>query len=274
MPSTTPLLRNIATTRRSYHVGFYELLPYPTETALVNLVESEIRFSRLVGEAKAALTERFDYSLTECFRTLDRLALRRVDREDLREFSRLYGSPLLERDIDAVIRRVDTNSDERLSYFEFAEFMQPERLPNLETRATAASLREYTPRVEKTATLEQRPLDRSYQTPEQKVVRSLYARHSESAPRSARTPERRSGKSKSMEASPADMRSTAAGSFSSPNKSTPHTYFEPLPEVEEEKEDSGPEIAEAEPGEDAYRTPEKKAAPAKREQERAHRVKV
>ena len=303
LPSTTPLLRNIATTRRSYHVGYYELLPYPTESALVSLVESEIRFGRLVDEAKRTLSERADYSLTECFRSLDRLSLRRVDREDLREFSRVHGSPLLERDIDAVIRRVDTNADERLSYFEFAEFMEPLRVPRKEQPAPTASLREFTPRVEKTNSLEQRPLDRSYQTPQQqKTVRSLYEKHSASVPRSARAAERGSGKAKSLEASPADMRSTAAGSFSSPNKSTPHatdplleepqkaargprernstkkklaTYFDPLPEEDEEKEDSGAEAADARArGTEEFRTPEKTAAPASRARERSQRVSV
>ena len=136
LPATNLYLREVVLGRPAYSIGYFERLPGATESALARLFESEIRFSRLVGGAEAALRSRFDYSPVACFSVLDRLLLGRIGREDLRAFSRVHGFPLLDRDIDAIIRRIDRDADEHLAEGEFFEFLS---LKNPSARSAPSS---------------------------------------------------------------------------------------------------------------------------------------
>ena len=121
LPSTSSALASIAIGRPSYVVGYYDRLPYSTETALAHLFEAEVELHRHVEALKRDLALRYDFSPRDCFAAVDRLATRRISREDLRDFCRRCGDALYEADLDALIRRLDTDGDERLSYIEFSD---------------------------------------------------------------------------------------------------------------------------------------------------------
>ena len=102
-------------------VGYYDRLPYSTETALAHLFEAEVELHRHVEALKRDLALRYDFNARDCFSAVDRLATRRITRDDLRDFCRRCGDFLYEADLDALIRRLDTDGDERLSYIEFSD---------------------------------------------------------------------------------------------------------------------------------------------------------
>ena len=121
-------------------VSYYERLPYSTEAALARLFEAEIEFHRHVEAAKKDLGVRYDFRVLDAYRAVDRLATRRFSREDVRDFCRRNGDFLYELDLDAIIRRVDTDSDERISYLEFSEAVLPAGASSYEPAATSSSL--------------------------------------------------------------------------------------------------------------------------------------
>ena len=140
LPATSSSLSALALSRPGYVVSYYERLPYSTEAALARLFEAEIEFHRHVEAAKKDLGVRYDFRVLDAFRAVDRLATRRFSREDVRDFCRRNGDLLYELDLDAVIRRLDTDSDERISYLEFCEAVLPAGAASYEPAATSSSL--------------------------------------------------------------------------------------------------------------------------------------
>ena len=68
---------------------------------------------------------RFDFNAADCFRCLDMRGVGFIDRNDLRIFMRDMALPIDEAGLDAIIRRLDHDADERLSYDEFVEALTP-----------------------------------------------------------------------------------------------------------------------------------------------------
>lgn len=68
---------------------------------------------------------RFDFNAADCFRVLDMRGVGSIDRNDLRIFMRDMALPIDEAGLDAIIRRLDHDADERLSYDEFVEALTP-----------------------------------------------------------------------------------------------------------------------------------------------------
>jgi Ca2+-binding EF-hand superfamily protein len=61
----------------------------------------------------------------DLFRLLDVGNRGSVSRDDIRFFMRELGIPIDEAGLDAIIRRLDHDADERLSYSEFLEAVTP-----------------------------------------------------------------------------------------------------------------------------------------------------
>ena len=72
---------------------------------------------------KTELEIRYDYTIYAAFRTVDRLNEGYIDSYNLRIFFKNNGYHASERELMAIIRRVDTDGDARISYSEFTEFM-------------------------------------------------------------------------------------------------------------------------------------------------------
>lgn len=72
----------------------------------------------------AGLETRADYTTFAAFRTIDRYQEGHINVSNLQEFFRAFGNYLVEQEVFAVIRRVDTDGDARLSYEEFADFFK------------------------------------------------------------------------------------------------------------------------------------------------------
>ena len=53
---------------------------------------------------------------------MDKFGLGKVSEVDLQDFLRSMGARLIEREVFAIIRRIDTDGDAKISYPEFADF--------------------------------------------------------------------------------------------------------------------------------------------------------
>ena len=70
------------------------------------------------------LGQRLDYSTYAAFRTVDRYNEGNINTVNLQDFFRAFGNYLVEHEVFAVIRRIDTDGDARLSFDEFADFFK------------------------------------------------------------------------------------------------------------------------------------------------------
>lgn len=118
------MLRNITLDRPTLRVGRYDHLPRDIEAGFVEIMEKEVELQRRLDFLKRELELRYDYSSLSAYRSVDRYNDGRIDPINLGSFLRNNGHHASEREILAVIRRIDTDGDARLSYTEFAEFLR------------------------------------------------------------------------------------------------------------------------------------------------------
>lgn len=124
LPCTDNLLRNITLDRPSFRVGRFDSLPYDIERNLVEILEKEIDLQRRLDILKRDLEVRYDYSTLAAYRSVDRYNDGRIDTFNLGSFLRSCGHYAAETELLAIVRRIDTDGDARLSYSEFADFLR------------------------------------------------------------------------------------------------------------------------------------------------------
>ena len=64
-----------------------------------------------------------DYSTFAAFRTIDRYSEGNINTNNLQDFFRAFGNYMVEHEIFALIRRIDTDGDAQLSFDEFSDFL-------------------------------------------------------------------------------------------------------------------------------------------------------
>jgi len=88
----------------------------------VRLLQEEIDFIRRMHTLSAQLTAQVDFSAYAAFRSVDRYDEGSITTSNLQDFFRQFGNYLVEQEIFAIIRRIDTDGDARLCFEEFADF--------------------------------------------------------------------------------------------------------------------------------------------------------
>ena len=89
---------------------------------------------------KGHLQARYDFNAADLFRALDMRGVGFVDRNDLRIFMRDMALPIDEAGLDAIIRRLDHDADERLSYDEFVESLTAVGRPSVDSLPSQPSI--------------------------------------------------------------------------------------------------------------------------------------
>lgn len=112
----------------SYRVSRFDTLPLTIEHELTALLMKEISFMRRVEDIKADLARRYDYGTYSSFRTVDRLNEAFINIDNLRTILKFHNYYLTDRELLAIIRRIDTDGDAKISYGEFSDFMKFESL--------------------------------------------------------------------------------------------------------------------------------------------------
>lgn len=126
LPATDEVLRQTAAQRDySYTKSNSPLLPPDVTALLANLIASELDYQRATGAIKQDLNSRVDFTTKHAFGWMDvTKPLGGIDRHDIRQFVDAHSRFLNEIELDAIIRRCDTDGDESLSYLEFLEVVQ------------------------------------------------------------------------------------------------------------------------------------------------------
>ena len=81
---------------------------------------------RRIEIARESLMRRYDFGVYASFRSVDKYNDGFINAYNLGSFLRSHYHYLPEKDILAIIRRIDTDGDARISYNEFSDFMRVE----------------------------------------------------------------------------------------------------------------------------------------------------
>ena len=88
------------------------------------MIERELELQRRLDLLKRELEVRYDYSSYAAFKSIDRLSEGYINTYNLGQFLKNNGHYATERELLAIIRRVDTDGDAKLSYSEFSDFVR------------------------------------------------------------------------------------------------------------------------------------------------------
>lgn len=119
LPSTNPVLREIALYREpSKYTGELEYL-------LAKLLSKEVDLQRNLECKRQELYKRFDFSSVSAFEDIDWRKRGFIDRGAVFEYCRNNGRVLTTEGIDGILRRIDLDGDELLSFSELCEYLRP-----------------------------------------------------------------------------------------------------------------------------------------------------
>jgi hypothetical protein len=96
-----------------------DILPYDVECLLATLIEKELRFFKEQEKLKADLVTRFDFTIQSMFREIDDWNYKYIDMKNIKRF--LIKTSVYPEDsqLKAIIRRLDSDGDARLSFKEY-----------------------------------------------------------------------------------------------------------------------------------------------------------
>lgn len=121
LPATNNSLRHVAEHRHaSPHFRAHDPLPYNVVSAIVHLFEKEVTLQRHRNQAKEQLALSPDFIKVRAFDTISR-GMSQIAVGDLTYYLERNGFYPRREDIEAILRRLDHNADQALSYVDFCE---------------------------------------------------------------------------------------------------------------------------------------------------------
>ena len=133
LPCTDNYLRNQTLDRPSRRITRFDSLPFDIERGVLAVLEKEIDLQRRLDILKSTLELRYDFSTNSAFSSVDKYRDNRIDTFNMGSFLRTQGHYATETELLAIIRRIDTDGDAKLSYSEFAEFLRSSSPPSRST---------------------------------------------------------------------------------------------------------------------------------------------
>jgi len=94
------------------------------ELALVNLIQQELLVFKMMERLTFDLERRPDFTALALFRCIDRGNHGCIDEVNLAQFFKNNGIFLHERELAAIIRRIDTSGDQTITYEELNDFLK------------------------------------------------------------------------------------------------------------------------------------------------------
>jgi len=116
LPAANAARRDIVLTRTPLSTATAEV-----RYAMGRLMEREVIYQREVSQCRRELAGQRDFNPMEAFKAVNYREKVGIDKEMLRTFLLRCGHNPLEDDLHAIIRRLDTDGDEKLSYLEFLD---------------------------------------------------------------------------------------------------------------------------------------------------------
>lgn len=99
-------------------------LPYSVERDLTDVLEGELRLQREVDSLKRSLKYGCDYSAIAAFDSIDSPRIGRIDHYNLKCFLNRTCAYPTDGEVTAIIRRIDLDGDQSLSFSEFDAFLR------------------------------------------------------------------------------------------------------------------------------------------------------
>lgn len=134
LPCEDNLLRQRSQARFAYRVGRFERLPLDLEQKLNSVLCHEVSMLKRLAHAKNELVHSFDFSTFAAYKSVDRWNDGAITIDNLKWFFRLNQKYITDKEALSIIRRVETDGDGKISYFEFSDFI------NLQISAYPAKL--------------------------------------------------------------------------------------------------------------------------------------
>ena len=125
LPCEDQYLRTVSTQRPTYNVGRYDRLVPSLEREVVQLFEREINYHVRLEKIKRELSIRYDWSARAAFETIDSLRDYTLNHRNIQTFLRLNGFVATDSEVIAIIRRLDSDGDNRVMLDEFTEALRP-----------------------------------------------------------------------------------------------------------------------------------------------------
>ncbi len=91
------------------------------EKALTNLLIKEVKFQLKCENLKRCLEASYDFSVQAAFKAVDDWHYTYIDEKNLRRFLRNVGYLTSKQQLIAIIRRIDTDGDAKVTLDEFNE---------------------------------------------------------------------------------------------------------------------------------------------------------
>ena len=117
-------LRVETSNRKFFRVSRFETLPVAMEVSLVNVIKQELRVFKELEKLTYDLERRPDYSPLGVYRAIDRHGEGKIDKINLDRFFKALSIFLADRELHALIRRIDTNADQTITFEELRDFLE------------------------------------------------------------------------------------------------------------------------------------------------------
>jgi len=95
------------------------------ERDLTELLEREIRWHSKMEIRKQEMSRRYDWSASASFNAIDSIRLGYVEHRHIADFLKRNGHYATESELIAIVRRLDVDADQRITFDEWAEAIRP-----------------------------------------------------------------------------------------------------------------------------------------------------
>jgi hypothetical protein len=139
LPCDDLYMRSVITQRPSYDCPRHANLSFTIEKQVALLLKLEIEFHQQVEQLKHDLKRRLDWSNMRAFQTIDNRGEGFLNYNNLMNFCRMNSFRASESEVIAMVRRLDVDADQRITFNEFNEMMDNQQEIPLATHADPTS---------------------------------------------------------------------------------------------------------------------------------------
>lgn len=125
LPCDDMYLRSAATQRPNYPISPTAYLAPSVEKDLTELFEREIKWHTKSESRKHDLMRRYDWTNSTAFNSIDVLRHGQIEHRDVSEFLKKNGHYATESELIAIIRRLDVDADQKITYDEWCDAIRP-----------------------------------------------------------------------------------------------------------------------------------------------------
>ena len=131
LPCDDLYMRSVITQRPSYDCPRHMNLTFTIEKQLALLLKLEIEYHMYLEQLKRNLKSRLDWSNMRAFQTIDNRGEGALNYHNIMNFCRMNSWRATESEIIAIVRRLDIDADQRITYNEFCDTLgdQEELMP-------------------------------------------------------------------------------------------------------------------------------------------------